>query len=173
MTGLVPGHTRFFRHPNGAGCVAAKSPFLRSSKVKTYIPKNDEQNWVVVDAAGVPLGRLATLIASRIRGKHRPDFTPNLIQGDFVVVLNAAQVALTGNKLDGKVYTRYTGYQGGLKTETAREALKKHPERVIEHAVYGMLPKGRQGRAMHSHLKVYAGETHPHASQKPQKLEVK
>lgn len=141
--------------------------------MKTFVPKNDEQNWVVVDASGVPLGRLATLIASRIRGKHRPDFTPNMIQGDFVVVLNAAQVVLTGGKLDGKVYTRYSGYQGGLKTETARQALAKHPERVIEHAVFGMLPKGRQGRAMHSRLKVYAGETHPHTAQKPQKVEVR
>lgn len=141
--------------------------------MKTFVPKNDEQNWVVVDAANVPLGRLATLIASRIRGKHRPDFTPNIIQGDFVIVLNAAQVVLTGGKLDSKVYTRYSGYQGGLKTETARVALAKHPERVIEHAVFGMLPKGRQGRAMHSRLKVYAGETHPHIAQKPQRLEVR
>ena len=141
--------------------------------MKTFVPKNNEQNWVVVDAAGVPLGRLATLVASRIRGKHRPDFTPNIIQGDFVVVVNAEKVVLTGNKLDGKVYTRYTGYQGGLKTETARQALAKHPERVIEHAVFGMLPKGRQGRALHSRLKVYAGTTHPHAAQKPQQLEVR
>ena len=141
--------------------------------MKTFVPKESEQNWVVVDATGVPLGRLSTLIASRIRGKHRPDFTPNMIQGDFVVVINAQQVALTGKKLDDKVYTRYSGYQGGLKTETAREALKKHPERVIEHAVYGMLPKGRQGRAMHSRLKVYPGEAHPHSAQKPQPLEVK
>lgn len=141
--------------------------------MKTFVPKNDEQNWVVVDAANVPLGRLATLIASRIRGKHRPDFTPNIIQGDFVVVVNASQVVLTGGKLDTKVYTRYSGYQGGLKTETARVALAKHPERVIEHAVFGMLPKGRQGRAMHTRLKVYAGETHPHIAQKPQRLEVR
>ncbi|TDE85791.1 50S ribosomal protein L13 [Deinococcus sp. S9] len=141
--------------------------------MKTFVPKNNEQNWVVVDAAGVPLGRLATLVASRIRGKHRPDFTPNIIQGDFVVVVNAEKVVLTGNKLDGKVYTRYTGYQGGLKTETARQALAKHPERVIEHAVFGMLPKGRQGRALHSRLKVYAGATHPHTAQKPQQLEVR
>ena len=141
--------------------------------MKTFVPKNDEQNWVVVDAANVPLGRLATLIASRIRGKHRPDFTPNIIQGDFVIVLNAAQVVLTGGKLDTKVYTRYTGYQGGLKTETARQALAKHPERVIEHAVFGMLPKGRQGRAMHTRLKVYAGAVHPHIAQKPQRLEVR
>ncbi len=140
--------------------------------MKTFVPKNDEQNWIVVDAANVPLGRLATVVASRIRGKHRPDFTPNMIQGDFVIVLNAEKVVLTGGKLDGKVYTRYTGYQGGLKTETARQALAKHPDRVIEHAVYGMLPKGRQGRAMHSRLKVYAGERHPHVAQNPQKLEI-
>ncbi|WP_102126872.1 50S ribosomal protein L13 [Deinococcus planocerae] len=141
--------------------------------MKTFVPKNDEQNWVVVDAANVPLGRLATLIASRIRGKHRPDFTPNIIQGDFVIVLNAEKVVLTGGKLDTKVYTRYSGYQGGLKTETARVALAKHPERVIEHAVFGMLPKGRQGRAMHTRLKVYAGAVHPHTAQKPQRLEVR
>ncbi|GGM10614.1 50S ribosomal protein L13 [Deinococcus aerophilus] len=140
--------------------------------MKTFVPKNDEQNWIVVDAANVPLGRLATVVASRIRGKHRPDFTPNMIQGDFVIVLNAEKVVLTGGKLDGKVYTRYSGYQGGLKTETARQALAKHPDRVIEHAVYGMLPKGRQGRAMHSRLKVYAGERHPHVAQNPQKLEI-
>ncbi|AWN23923.1 50S ribosomal protein L13 [Deinococcus irradiatisoli] len=139
--------------------------------MKTYVPDNKEQNWVVVDAAGVPLGRLATLVASRIRGKHRPDFTPNIINGDFVVVVNAEKVALTGKKLDQKVYTRYSGYQGGLKKETARTAIARHPERVIEHAVFGMLPKGRQGRAMHTRLKVYAGEQHPHTAQKPQKLE--
>lgn len=143
--------------------------------VKTYVPQHNpsEQNWIVVDAKGVPLGRLATLIASRIRGKHRPDFTPNMSLGDYVVVVNAQQVALTGGKLDGKVYTRYSGYQGGLKTETAREALAKHPERVIEHAVFGMLPKGRLGRTLHNHLKVYPGEAHPHSAQAPQRLEIK
>ncbi|TSA86487.1 50S ribosomal protein L13 [Deinococcus detaillensis] len=141
--------------------------------MKTYVPDNNstEQNWVVVDASNVPLGRLATLIASRIRGKHRPDFTPNIINGDFVVVINAEKVALTGKKLDQKVYTRYSGYQGGLKKETARTVLARHPERVIEHAVFGMLPKGRQGRSMHPRLKVYAGEQHPHAAQQPTKLE--
>lgn len=145
-------------------------------KVKTYFPNKEaaaEQNWILVDAAGQTLGRLATVIASRIRGKHRPDYTPNILQGDFVVVINADQIVLSGNKLDNKVYTRYTGYQGGLRTETAREALGKHPERVIERAVFGMLPKGRQGRAMHTRLKVYAGETHPHVAQQPTKLEVK
>ena len=146
-----------------------------TTSYKTYVPDNVniEQHWIVVDAEGVPLGRLATLIASRIRGKHRPDFTPNIINGDFVIVVNADKVALTGKKLDQKVYTRYSGYQGGLKKETARVAMNRHPERVIEHAVFGMLPKGRQGRAMHNRLKVYAGTQHPHTAQAPTKLETK
>ena len=143
-----------------------------TTSYKTYVPDNMniEQHWVVVDAEGVPLGRLATLIASRIRGKHRPDFTPNIINGDFVIVVNADKVVLTGKKLDQKVYTRYSGYQGGLKKETARVAMSRHPERVIEHAVFGMLPKGRQGRAMHNRLKVYPGTQHPHTAQMPTKL---
>lgn len=143
--------------------------------MKTYVPEHNsqEQNWIVVDAAGIPLGRLATVVATRIRGKHRPDFTPNMITGDFVVVLNAEKVALTGKKIDQKVYTRYTGYQGGLKTETARVALARHPERVIEHAVFGMLPKGRQGRALHTRLKVYAGGQHPHTAQTPRLLDIR
>ncbi len=141
--------------------------------MKTYVPKQTENNWIVVDAAGMPVGRLATVVASRIRGKHRPDFTPNMDLGDYVIVLNASKATFTGGKLDGKVYTRYTGYQGGLKKETARVALQKHPERVIEHAVFGMLPKGRLGRTLHTHLKVYAGEAHPHEAQQPQKLEIK
>lgn len=143
--------------------------------MKTYVPNIDsrEQNWIMVDAAGIPVGRLATVIASRIRGKHRPDFTPNLNMGDFVVVLNADKAVFTGKKMDQKVYTRYSGYQGGLKKITARRMMATHPTRVIEHAVFGMLPKGRLGRAMHGRLKVYAGEQHPHHAQQPQKLEVK
>lgn len=148
-------------------------PFQSETTVKTYVPQQVEQNWIVVDVAGLTLGRVATVIASRIRGKHRPDFTPNVAMGDFVVVINAEKIVLTGGKLDKKIYTRYTGYQGGLRTETARVALQKHPERVIEHAVLGMLPKGRLGRSLHTRLKVYAGETHPHAAQQPQKLEIK
>ena len=143
--------------------------------MKTYVPviNPQEQTWVMVDAAGIPLGRLATVIATHIRGKHRPDYTPNILMGDFVVVLNAQKVVLTGKKMDQKVYTRYTGYQGGLRKETARVAIAKHPERVIEHAVYGMLPKGRLGRAMHTRLKVYPGTQHPHSAQAPQALEVR
>jgi large subunit ribosomal protein L13 len=139
---------------------------------KTYLPQRTEANWVVIDATGLTLGRLATSIATLIRGKHKPDYTPQLANGDFVIVLNAEKVVLTGGKLDTKVYTRYSGYQGGLKKETARVAIEKHPERMIEHAVFGMLPKGRLGRSLHTHLKVFRGENHPHAAQKPVKLEL-
>jgi large subunit ribosomal protein L13 len=138
---------------------------------KSFVPQTTEARWVVVDAAGMTLGRLATQIATLIRGKHRPDYTPNISNGDFVIVLNAEKVMLTGNKMQGKVYTRYTGYSGGLKLETAEVAIAKHPERVIEHAVFGMLPKGRLGRTLHNHLKVYKGDVHPHAAQKPVKIE--
>jgi large subunit ribosomal protein L13 len=139
---------------------------------KTYLPQKTAANWVVIDATGLTLGRLATSIATLIRGKHKPDYTPQLANGDFVIVVNAEKVVLTGGKLDTKVYTRYTGYQGGLKKETARIAIDKHPERMIEHAVFGMLPKGRLGRSLHTHLKVFRGENHPHAAQKPVKLEL-
>lgn len=139
---------------------------------KTYFPKTTDPKWVLVDATGQTLGRLATRIATILRGKHKADYTPNMANGDFVIVINAGKVALTGNKLDDKIYTRYTGYQGGLKFETARVMLTKHPERVIEHAVFGMLPKGRLGRRLHSHLKVYASETHPHAAQAPRLVDL-
>jgi large subunit ribosomal protein L13 len=139
--------------------------------MSTYFPKEPRNDWVVVDAAGVPVGRLATRIASVLRGKHKVDFTPNQAGGDFVVVVNAEKVVFTGNKLDGKVYTRYTGYPGGLKSATAREVLARHPERVLEHAVWGMLPKNRLGRKLIRRLKVYAGEAHPHAAQQPARME--
>lgn len=144
----------------------------RISVFKTYMPVANDPKWVIIDANGLTLGRLATSIATLIRGKHKPDYTPHLGNGDFVIVINAEKVVLTGNKLDGKIYTRYTGYQGGLRTETARQAIDKHPDRVIEHAVFGMLPKGRMGRSLHTHLKVYKGDVHPHAAQKPVKLEL-
>ena len=139
--------------------------------MKTYMPKEVAPDWVLVDAEGQVLGRLATRIASIIRGKHKPTFTPNMSTGDYVIVINADKIVLTGGKLDGKLYTRYSGYQGGLKVETARTAIAKHPDRVIEHAVFGMLPKGRLGRTLHTHLKVYAGSEHPHEAQQPRKLE--
>lgn len=138
--------------------------------MKTYFPKEPSNDWVVVDAEGQTVGRLATRIATILRGKHKPDFTPNQLCGDFVVVINADKVVFTGNKLDQKVYTRYTGYQGGLRTINARASLQRHPERVLEHAVWGMLPKTRLGRRMIRRMKVYAGAAHPHAAQQPKEL---
>ena len=138
--------------------------------MKTYFPKETKNDWLVVDASGQTVGRLATRIAHALRGKHKVDFTPNQAGGDFVIVLNAEKVVFTKNKLDDKIYTRYTGYQGGLRKETAREMLAKHPERIIEHAVWGMLPKNSQGRKLIRRLKVYAGEAHPHSAQQPKEL---
>jgi large subunit ribosomal protein L13 len=140
--------------------------------MSTYFPKEPVNGWVVVDATGMPVGRLATRVASVLRGKHKVDYTPNQAGGDFVVVVNADKVVFTGAKLDDKVYTRYSGYPGGLKTTTAREMLAKHPERVLERAVWGMLPKNRLGRKLIRRLKVYAGETHPHAAQQPARMEI-
>lgn len=135
-------------------------------------PKETQNDWVVIDAAGQTVGRLATRIASVLRGKHKPDYTPHLAGGDYVIVVNAEKVVFTGRKLDQKVYTRYSGYQGGLKTTTARVMLDRHPDRVLRHAVWGMLPKTRQGRRLIRRLKVYAGEAHPHQAQQPKQLEV-
>ncbi|MFA5551972.1 MAG: 50S ribosomal protein L13 [Trueperaceae bacterium] len=140
--------------------------------MKTYFPKETSNDWVVIDADGQTVGRLATQIASVLKGKHKPTYTPNQPGGDFVVVVNAEKVAFSGRKLDQKVYTRYTGYQGGLRETTAREMLAKHPERVLEHAVWGMLPKTRMGRRLIRRLKVYAGPAHPHEAQQPKKLEL-
>ena len=140
--------------------------------MKTYFPKETEHDWVVIDAAGQTVGRLATRLAQVLRGKHKPTFTPNQAGGDYVIVVNAEKVVFSGNKLDQKVYTRYSGYQGGLKSTTARSMLAKHPERVLEKAVWGMLPKTRMGRKLIRRLKVYAGEAHPHQAQQPKALEV-
>ena len=142
--------------------------------MKTYSAKPSEvvSDWYLVDATDVPLGRLATRIATVLRGKHKPMYTPHIDTGDFVVVLNAAQVKLTGNKLDQKIYDRYSGYPGGRRTRTAREMLEKKPEDVITIAVRGMLPKTRLGRQMIKKLKVYADGNHPHAAQKPEPLEL-
>ena len=137
--------------------------------MRTYVPKEDEisREWVVMDAADQVLGRLATEVATILRGKNKPDFTPHLDTGDFVVVVNAERVRLTGAKLDDKVYYRHSGRPGSLKSETARERLNKHPERVIQAAVWGMLPKNRLGRKLLRKLKVYAGPEHPHQAQQP------
>ncbi|MBN1402028.1 MAG: 50S ribosomal protein L13 [Anaerolineae bacterium] len=131
-----------------------------------------EREWFVVDAAGKNLGRLATQIATILRGKHKPTFTPSLDVGDYVIVINANKVAVTGNKLQDKMYYRHSLYPGGLREQNLATVLARHPERVIEHAVRGMLPKNRLGRAMIKKLKVYAGGSHPHAAQKPQPLEL-
>lgn len=125
------------------------------------------RHWVVIDADGRPLGRVAARAASVLRGKHRPDFTPNQDSGDFVVVINAAKVKLTGNKLTDKTYHRHTGFPGGIRSTTAGKLLQSRPERVIEMAVHGMLPKNRLGRRLFTKLKVYRGSEHPHVAQKP------
>jgi large subunit ribosomal protein L13 len=140
--------------------------------MKTYFPKEADvkNDWLIVDASGQTVGRLATRIASALRGKHKVDFTPNQLCGDFVVVINAEKAVFTGGKLDTKVYTRFTGYPGGLKEITAREMLKNKPEKVLEEAVWGMLPKGHNGRKMIRRLKVYTGPAHPHAAQQPKEL---
>lgn len=140
--------------------------------MKTQFAKKDEfeRKWYVVDASEKVLGRLATRIASYLRGKHKPVFTPNTDTGDFIVVVNADKVRVTGNKLDGKVYYRHSGYPGGLKSETLKERFQNHPERIIEDAVWGMLPKNRLGRTMIKKLKVYAGPEHKHKAQNPEAL---
>lgn len=131
-------------------------------------PADVQHDWYVVDAKDVVLGRLATRVATVLRGKHKPIFTPHVDTGDFVVVINAANVMLTGNKLDAKKYYDYTGYFGGMNSQTAREVLDSNAERVIRDAVKGMLPKNKLGRQIIKKLKVYPGAEHPHAAQKPQ-----
>ncbi len=140
--------------------------------MKTYVANTDqiERKWYVVDAKGIPLGRLSTEIATILRGKHKPTFTPFLDCGDFVIVINAAKVVLTGNKLDQKMYRYHTGYPGGLKETTYRKLMSTKPEKAIELAVKGMLPKNALGRQMYKKLKVYAGETHEQAAQKPEPI---
>ena len=140
----------------------------------THYAKQGEvaRNWVLVDAEGAVLGRLATQVAMILRGKNKPQFTPNSDCGDFVVVINADKVQLTGNKAAHKTYYRHSGWNGGLKAESFRAAMEKHPEQVIERAVRGMLPKTTLGRAQLKKLKVYAGPEHPHAAQNPVKIEL-
>ncbi len=153
---------------------------LRSSvqevriSMKTYMAKKGdvEARWYVVDLDGAVLGRAAQRIAQVLTGKHRPEFTPHVDTGDFVIVLNADKVRVTGGKLDQKLYDRYSGYPSGRRTHSLREILAAHPERVVLHAVKGMLPKTRLGRVMLKKLKVYAGSDHPHQAQMPEKLEI-
>ncbi|HVB82584.1 MAG TPA: 50S ribosomal protein L13 [Candidatus Binataceae bacterium] len=129
------------------------------------------RHWILVDATGRPLGRVASRVATILRGKHRPEFTPHQDTGDFVVVVNAAKVKLTGAKGDQKLYYRHTGYPGGIRSTSAGKLLDKRPERLIEMAVRGMLPKNRLGRQLFTKLKVYRGAEHPHASQQPKLIE--
>ncbi|MCC6191488.1 MAG: 50S ribosomal protein L13 [Anaerolineales bacterium] len=139
---------------------------------KTYVTKLDDikRDWFVIDAAGQNLGRLASKVATVLRGKHKPIFTPGLDTGDFVIVVNAEKVTVTGKKLTEKFYYRYSGYPGGMTAISLQDQLAKHPDRVIEHAVWGMLPHNRLGRALLKKLKVYAGPQHPHQAQKPAEL---
>jgi large subunit ribosomal protein L13 len=139
---------------------------------KTYVTKREdvERAWYVVDASGQTLGRLATRVACVLRGKHKPIYSPSVDTGDYVIVVNAERIHVTGRKLDQKIYYRHSGYPGGLKEITLRNLLQKHPTRVIEHAVRGMLPKNRLGRRMFKKLKVYAGPDHPHEAQQPKPL---
>ncbi len=136
---------------------------------KTFYPKaeNISRKWVLVDASGKNLGRLATVIAGIILGKHKPEYTPGVDVGDFVVVINAEKIVVTGKKMDDKYYYRESKYQGGLKKINLRNQLEKRPEYVIEHAVKGMLPHNRLGRRLNKKLKVYSGVNHPHHAQKP------
>ncbi|MCG0238171.1 MAG: 50S ribosomal protein L13 [Firmicutes bacterium] len=140
----------------------------------TYMatPADVQRKWYVVDATGKTLGRLAAKVAAVLRGKHKPTFTPHIDCGDYVIVINAEKIRLTGKKLDKKIYFRHSGYLGGVKQFTARWMIENRPTRVIELAVWGMLPKNRLGRKMFRKLKVYAGPEHPHAAQKPEPLEI-
>ena len=141
--------------------------------MKTFMasPSTIERKWYVVDATGYTLGRLSSEIAKVLRGKNKPTFTPHIDTGDYVIVVNAEKIKVTGKKLDQKIYYRHSEYVGGMKETTLREMLAKHPERAIEFAVKGMLPKGPLGRQMYKKLYVYAGPDHKHAAQKPETLE--
>ena len=142
--------------------------------MKTYTvgAKDIEREWCLVNAEGKTLGRLASEIANVLRGKHKPIYTPHLDCGDYVIVINADKVRVTGRKLDQKVYYHHSGYPGGIKSISLRDQLQKHPERVLEAAVRGMLPKNALGRKMMRKLKVYAGDAHPHQAQQPKMLEL-
>jgi large subunit ribosomal protein L13 len=141
----------------------------------TFMAKGHEveRKWLVVDAEGQTLGRLASEVAAILRGKHKPTFTPNVDTGDNVIIINAEKIHLTGNKLEGKIYYRHTQFSGGLKQRTAGEMKEKYPRQMLELAVKGMLPKNSLGRQMFSKLHVYAGAEHPHAAQKPEAYELR
>ncbi|WP_408005355.1 50S ribosomal protein L13 [Pseudalkalibacillus berkeleyi] len=145
------------------------------NKLRTYMakPKEVERKWYVVDAAGKTLGRLSTEVASILRGKHKPTFTPHVDTGDNVIILNASKIELTGKKMSDKLYHRHTGHPGGLRTRTAQEMRDTRPEKMLELAVKGMLPKNSLGRKMIKKLHVYAGNEHPHQAQNPEQYELR
>lgn len=142
--------------------------------MKTYVtkPADVERNWYVVDAEGQTLGRMASRIAAILRGKHKPTFSPSVDCGDYVIVVNADKITVTGRRMDQKMYYRHSGYPGGIKSISLREQLERHPTRAVELAVKGMLPKNKLGRKMIKKLKVYTGSEHPHQAQQPVELEL-
>lgn len=142
--------------------------------MKSYMQKKEtvERKWYVIDAEGKPLGRVASKAAHILRGKHKATYTPHIDCGDYVIIINASKVLLTGNKLEDKKYYSHSGYPGGLRTRTAKEMIEKYPEEMVEKAVKGMLPKNRLGRAMYKKLFVYAGSDHKHMAQKPSEMDV-
>jgi large subunit ribosomal protein L13 len=152
-----------------------RPPARRFRAMRTYQakPSDRQRNWVVVDAEGKTLGRLATQLADLLRGKRKPTYTPHVDVGDFVIVVNAEKIVVTGNKLEAKRYWRHSGYPGGIRSRTLGEQLERRPEEVIRRAVKGMLPRNRLARQQLRKLKVYAGPDHPHSAQKPEALEVK
>ena len=162
----IPMDRRGSDHYNSA-------PFFRGPPMKTVStrPADVQREWLLVDAAGKTLGRLATEIASRLRGKHKPEFTPHVDTGDYIVVVNAEQVQVTGRKTSDKMYYRHSGYPGGLKEASFEKLMERHPTQAIELAVKGMLPRNPLGRAMYRKLKVYAGAEHPHEAQQPKPVE--
>ena len=141
--------------------------------MKTFMQSKETvaRSWYVIDAKDIPLGRVAAKAASMLRGKHKATYTPHIDCGDYIIIVNADKVLLTGNKLEGKKYYDHSRYAGGLRTRTAKEMVENYPVEMVERAVKGMLPNGRLGRAMYKKLFVYAGENHPHAAQKPEKVE--
>jgi large subunit ribosomal protein L13 len=174
----IPGPRRFtiIREPSSRA-FAPRDGFSRAmmpTEMKTYVatPSNRQRDWYVVDAEGKTLGRLATQIADALRGKRKPEYTPHCDTGDFVIVVNAEKIAVTGNKRSDKLYWRHSGYPGGIRSRTLEEMLARRPEEVIRKAVAGMLPRNRLARQQLRKLKVYAGPEHPHAAQQPKPMEI-
>lgn len=147
-----------------------RTPVIRKEDIDQPESPETQRNWYVIDVADRPLGRIAARVALLLRGKHKPTFTPHVDMGDFVIIVNADKVVLTGRKLEQKKYYRHSGWPGGLKEMTAKQLLERKPAEVMRHAVKGMLPKGRLGRSLIKKLKIYAGSDHPHQAQKPQAM---